>query len=120
MPAIADSTAFFDHERMLAPHQAALTLLQGMLSDPKVEHVHWLDLACGKGQIIAHLRRNLNDSARAKLHFSGYDIDNHHTRHAEQLAQSMGLAKCDFSIGELAEFYHNDRTRGPWDFITLT
>jgi SAM-dependent methyltransferase len=120
MPAIADSGALFDPERMLAQHQAALTLLQGMLSNPKLAHVRWLDLACGNGQIIAHLKENLNDRARAKLHYVGYDIDNVHTRHAEKIAQSMRLAGCDFGIGELANFHRDDRTNGEWDFITLT
>lgn len=120
MPAIADSAAIFDPERMLAQHQAALTLLQGMLSNPQVDHVRWLDLASGRGQIIAHLQKNLTPKARAKLHFVGYDIDNLHTRHAERIAQSMGLAKCDFGIGELAGFHRDEKTDGPWDFITLT
>lgn len=120
MPAIADSAAIFDSERMLAQHQAALTLLQGMLSNPHADQIRWLDLASGKGQIIGHLKKNLSERARAKLHFVGYDIDNHHTRHAEQTARSMGLANCDFGIGELADFHRNDKTCGPWDFITLT
>ncbi len=120
MPRIADSAAVFDSERMLPQHQAALTLLQSMLSNPQVDHVRWLDLASGKGQIIAHLRGNLSETARAKLHFVGYDIDNLHTRNAERIAQSMGLAKCNFGIGELAGFHRHEDTRGPWDFITLT
>jgi SAM-dependent methyltransferase len=120
MAPIADSSAIFDPERMLAQHQAALTLLQGMLSNPLVGQVRWLDLASGKGQIIAHLQKNLTEKARAKLQFVGYDIDNHHTRQAEKTAQAMGLAKCDFGIGELADFHRNDKTDGPWDFITLT
>src|SRR5690349_10081573 len=102
MAAIADSDAIFDPERMLPQHQAALTLLQGMLSNPQLAQVRWLDLACGKGQIIAHLQKNLSQKARAKLQLVGYDIDNHHTRLAERTARLMGLAKCDFGIGELA------------------
>jgi hypothetical protein len=105
---------------MLAQHQAALTLLQGMLGNPQINQVRWLDLASGKGQILAHLEKNLTEKARAKLHFFGYDVDNHHTRQAERIAQTMQLAKSEFGIGELANFHRNDKTRGPWEFITLT
>jgi ubiquinone/menaquinone biosynthesis C-methylase UbiE len=46
---------------MLTQHQAALTLLQRLLADPGVSQLNWLDLACGKGQIITHLDENLVD-----------------------------------------------------------
>jgi SAM-dependent methyltransferase len=120
MPSIADSDAVFDRERMLAQHHAAVTLLQGILSNPNVKQVRWLDLACGRGQIIAHLQNNLSPEERAKLHFVGYDIDNNNTRHAQKIAHSLGLAKCEFGIGELTGFSRDERTNGPWDFITLT
>src|SRR5437764_141978 len=109
MSAIADSTAIFEPDRMLAQHQAALTILQGMLSNPQVSEVRWLDLASGRGQIIAHLQKNLPPKARGKLHFFGYDIDNVYTRQAEKIARSMDLATCDFGIGDLAAFHQNEK-----------
>lgn len=120
MTSIADSDAFFDDGRMLAQHQAALTLLQGMLADPKLPTIHWLDLASGRGQIIAHLEQNLTEKFRKKLHFVGYDIDNLHTRHAQKIASSMELGGCRFGIGELARFSQHSVTTGPWNFITIT
>jgi SAM-dependent methyltransferase len=120
MNSIADSDAFFDPERMLAQHQAALTLLQGRLSPPAVTEYRWLDLGCGRGQIIAHLKDNLSSSARAKIHFLGYDVDNAHSRGAERTAESLGLATRTFLIGEISGFHSHPLTDGPWDFITLT
>ena len=120
MNAIADSEAFFDPGRMLAQHQAALTLLQNMLSDPDKRVVKWLDLACGRGQIISHLQKNLSQNQRKKLAFYGYDIDNSNTRTAEKTVESMDLASHKFEIGELGQFWQIDTIAGPFDFITLT
>jgi len=117
---IADSDAFFDPERMLAQHQAALTLLQGMLSDPHKPLISWLDLASGRGQIISHLKKNLSETERKKIAYQGYDIDNSHSRTAAKIAESMGLAKYGFEIGEIRQFWERGSTGGPFDFITLT
>jgi hypothetical protein len=118
--AIADSDAFYDPERMLAQHQAALTLLQGMLSDPKIAQVNWLDLASGRGQIISHLEKNLSSTERSKIIFHGYDVENSYSRSAEKIALSMGLAGYNFEIGQLSEFWQKKPARGQYDFITLT
>lgn len=120
MNSIADSDAFFDPERMLAQHQAALTLLQGMLSDPNASQIAWLDLASGRGQIISHLQKNLSETERQKIAYQGYDIDNSHSRTAAKTAESMGLAKYGFEIGEIDKFWQGNSTDGPFDFITLT
>jgi len=117
---IADSDAFFDPERMLAQHQAALTLLQGMLSDPHAPQIAWLDLASGRGQIISHLQKNLSETERKKIAYQGYDIDNSHSRTAAKTAEAMGLAKYGFEIGEIGQFWQRGSTGGPFDFITLT
>jgi hypothetical protein len=59
MDALADSKAFRDNDRVLPQHQAALLLLQKMLADPKVLSVKWLDLACGRGQILIGINDGL-------------------------------------------------------------
>jgi ubiquinone/menaquinone biosynthesis C-methylase UbiE len=55
----ADAKATLNKERLFAQHQAALTILQRELDSPKIKKYNWLDLACGKGQIIVHLIDNL-------------------------------------------------------------
>lgn len=120
MVSLADSSAFFDTDRLLAQHQAALTVLQGMLSNPTCQELAWLDLACGKGQIIAHLMDILSETERKKLKFVGFDIENTFTRHAKRIAESVGLGSVNFHIGELSLFWQHNATTGPWRFITLT
>ena len=120
MTSLGDSSAFFDADRLLAQHQAALTLIQDMLSDPACEHLPWLDLACGKGQIIAHLDKNLSTSSRKKIRLVGYDIENAHSKHAKRIAESMELDSYVFEVGSLGKFWENGTTSGPWRFITLT
>lgn len=73
MQFINDSHAT-EEDRLLAQHQAALTLLQRALLDPKVSNYRWLDLACGRGQIINHLHEILDRSQRQKISYFGYDI----------------------------------------------
>lgn len=120
MTSIADSDAYLSSERMLAQHQAALTILQGMVANPAITEIKWLDLASGRGQIIAHLGKNLSDDERMKIKFQGYDVDNAHTRYAARISQSLKLSKASFDIGDLATFHEHSSTEGPWDFLTLT
>lgn len=120
MTTIADSSAFKDRERLLPQHQAALTLLQSRLSTPGVSRLAWLDLACGRGQIIASLDSNLSSEARAKIEFWAYDLDQSYARETRRAAERLGLLSLQVAVGELSEF---DRIlpRSPrFDFITLT
>lgn len=119
MTSLADSSAVLENYN-LPQHQAALTLLQGILSDPSCTKLRWLDLACGKGQIVAHLDNNLGSQARSKIELVGYDIENSYSKQAKRLAESKGLASCSFEVGALGNFWINQNTSGPWGFITLT
>lgn len=120
MTTISDSSAFKDRGRLLPQHQAALTLLQSRLSTPSVSRLAWLDLACGRGQIIASLDTNLSPEARAKIAFWAYDLDQRYARETKKAADRLGLLSLQVTVGELSEF---DRIlpQGPrFDFITLT
>ncbi|WP_417851265.1 class I SAM-dependent methyltransferase [Thalassoglobus sp.] len=120
MNSIADSDAYFNPERMLVQHQAALTLLQGMLADPNSSTLDWLDLACGRGQVISHLKDNISDNHRKKIRYCGYDIDNNHSRNAAQVAESLELGDARFDIGEISRFSDVLPNELSFDFITLT
>ena len=58
MGSIADSSAVFT-KKVLPQHHTAITLLGQLLAAPAAEHIAWLDLACGKGQILAQLDENI-------------------------------------------------------------
>ena len=100
---IADSSAFRDQERILPHHQAALTLLQARLSAPGTNHLAWLDLACGWGQIIASLDENLSTEARAKIAFWAYDLDQEFARETRKTAECLGFASLKTKVGDLSE-----------------
>lgn len=120
MALIADSDAVLDVGRILPQHQAALTLLNTRLQDPDVTEFSWLDLACGRGQIIAQLLENLTPGNRKKLTYVGFDINVDHTRSAEQLASKLALRKYEFHQGDLSRFADIISDPQKFDFITCT
>lgn len=107
-------------DRTLPQHQAALTLAQSRLSAPSLSEFRWLDLACGRGQIIRFLDRNLSSTARSKIEYVGFDISSEYARETAQLAEGLGFRGQSLEVGELSKFKRivgSDRT---FDFITLT
>jgi SAM-dependent methyltransferase len=120
MVSIADSDAIKDRKRVLPQHQAALTILEGRLSAPKTTQLSWLDLACGRGQIIASLDVNLSPKARAKIRYSGYDLNQEYARETSKAASQLGFASLDTYVGDLSDFERIIPTENLFDFITLT
>ncbi len=120
MNSIADSNAFRESERMLPQHQAFLTLLQARLSNPAGSKCCWLDLACGRGQIIGTLDRNLSPQARSRLEYWGFDINQQFARETRRIAENLGLATVDIKVGDLTHFNKLYEPANRFDFITLT
>lgn len=120
MSSLADSDATHDIRRILPQHQSALTLLNSRLQNPAVGHFHWLDLACGKGQIISQLNENLSVPHRAKLSYLGYDINVDHTRTAERMAAELHFNEYAFLHGDLSNFDKLTNKDRRFDFITCT
>jgi len=120
MEYIADSDAVHDSRRILPQHQSAITLLNGKLQNPGVGRISWLDLACGKGQIISHLSENLSDNQRNKLSYIGYDINVQHTRTAERMANTLQFLDYDFLHGDMSHFDNIIPPDSNFDFITCT
>ena len=106
--------------RTLSQHQAALTLLQSLAADPARTEIRWLDLACGRGQIISRLQANLPTQDRKRIHYFGFDINNDHVREAEKISKEQGFATSVFEIGELSKFASVVPSSPKFDFITLT
>ena len=120
MTTIADSSAFRDGERVLPQHQAAVTLLQDRLSAPATLRLSWLDLACGRGQIIVALDQSLSPTARAKIDFWAYDLDQDFARETTKTAERLGFASLNVKIGDLSDFDRILPADQLFDFITLT
>jgi hypothetical protein len=117
---IADSSAFRDDERVLPQHQAALTLLQDRLSAPAIVQLAWLDLACGRGQIISALDRNLSVHARSKIDFWAFDLDQDFARETTKSAERLDFASLNVKVGDLADFHRILPPDTVFDFLTLT
>ncbi len=120
MTSIADSDAVHDLRRILTQHQSALTLINAKLQNPTVNEFQWLDLACGKGQIISQLAENISDNNRRKLSNLGYDINVDHTRTAERMADGLQLHSFEFLHGDLSNFTNIVPDDQRFDFITCT
>lgn len=121
MSAIGDSSAVLNPRRVMSQHQAAITVVQFLLADPAIQEFSWLDLACGKGQIISQLEENLPDvDLRSKIIYLGYDIDPRYTAQTMTIAGTLNLRDAKVMTSELSHFPTLiDRTR-KFDFISFT
>jgi len=120
LPAISNSSAFRNAERVLPQHQAALTLLQARLSTPGIQVLSWLDLACGRGQILVSLEDNLSAEARAKIDYWAFDLDQDYARETQKTAERLSFASLQSKVGDLSDFDQLLPTNARYDFITLT
>ena len=119
MANLADSGAFRDDERLLTQHHAALTSLQPRLSAPGGAPVRWLDLGCGRGQLLGSLR-DAPEEARSRLEYVGYDIDQRFVRETARQGESLKLRSIETRVGDLADFDALLPAGVQFDFITLT
>src|SRR5579862_985938 len=119
MDGIADSGALREPGRVWPQHQGALMLLQGLVSDPKAQAVRWLDLACGRGQILMGLDDGFSVTARNKIEYTGYDLSDDYVKETDKLASDSGLRSHRGVIGDLADV-HKLLVAEQFDFITLT
>jgi SAM-dependent methyltransferase len=107
--------------RVLPQHQSALTLLGELfLVQPAIDYVDWLDLACGRGQILTHLEDSLPDgNMRSRIRYSGYDINNEYARETERLANNLGFRSARVTIGQLDHFTIHIPASTNFSFVTF-
>lgn len=120
MALINDSDAYLKKDRLLAQHQAALSLLQGKLDRPGLIDLNWLDLGCGKGQIIVNLEHNIGDEARTKISYFAFDIVEDHLSITLKKAESLKFKKSMGKVGDISDFPNLFISEEKYDFITLT
>jgi hypothetical protein len=85
-----------------------------------MERLLWLDLACGRGQILEGLSDSLSDRQRSKITYWAYDVDQTYAREAQRAAASLGLAGAKVFVGDLGAFQDALPPDALFDFITLT
>lgn len=120
MAAIADSRAVLT-KKVLPQHHTAITLLGQLLAAPGSDHVAWLDLACGKGQILAQLDENIPEpEIRGKISYQGYDVANENSRIAEKIASGLKLRAVEVKTGEMEDFSKVFPVERKFSFVSFT
>jgi SAM-dependent methyltransferase len=120
MTGIADSSAELTN-RVFPQHQAAITLLGQILADPNIQQIDWLDVGCGKGQILAQLDDNIpNKDARARISYCGYDLENSYSKAVEKKANELGLRSVEVTIGEMQHFANIFPVERKFLFVSFT
>jgi len=85
-----------------------------------VPRLSWLDLACGRGQIVASLEESLSAEARAKIEYWAYDVRQDFARETRKTAENLGFASLETRVGDLSDFDRVLPAGAFFDFITLT
>jgi SAM-dependent methyltransferase len=119
MPSIADSSAILDSERVLAQHQVALTLIKAQTEDPQRPALRWLDLACGRGQILQHVTDLLSPMGRAKVHYRGVDSNQDYCRETESFGKGI-FSTCEVYLSEIEQFEAQLKKGETFDAVTIT
>lgn len=120
MSIIGDSSAILELKKMLPQHQSAITLINTIIQNPYIEKFDWLDLACGKGQIISQLNQNIIPNHRRKIVYHGYDINSDYSKVVTRIARNLGFMDYSVDIGDLASFQNIVPEQNKFDFITCT
>lgn len=105
MPSLADSSADLSSDRVWPQHQAVLTLIKDRVEDPSKTSFKWLDLACGRGQILSNIGRVLSSETCSKIEYRGFDVVQEYCLQAERKAKeffpSAQIQVCDIDKFEL-------------------
>ncbi len=118
MDTFAASSAINEPGRVWPQHQASLTLLAELLSNPANPFVSWLDLACGEGQILTSLAQGFEEIARSKIAYTGFDRMDAYLRSTEKIASTIGLGSYGVHVGNLS-IIGQMLPGKTYDFITL-
>lgn len=119
MACIADSSAIFNSTSTFPQHQALLTLIKDRIENPNKNIFQWLDLACGRGQILANLSQEFSENCCKKIEYFGIDIVEKYCRQIEKIAQSQMLnAKTE--VCDIVQFDRILKSAQKFDAVTMT
>lgn len=119
MPGVLSDSHAVRQDRVLTQHQVALGLIRAIIQDPRVEEVFWLDLCCGRGQILHNVENVIPIERRNKIKYVGVDASLDYAREAENRARSLfGSAKVE--IIELQNFEKVLENGQDFHVVTMT
>jgi len=75
--------------RIFSQELVFLSHIADALSEPQAQY-SWLDVACGIGNVLHHVRNILKERANA-LYYFGFDLDYNHVRECQIVGDRMGL-----------------------------
>jgi SAM-dependent methyltransferase len=119
MSSISDSSAVLEKKRLLPQHQAALTLIQGQVVKPNIASFSWLDLCCGKGQIIINLEDNFAENLRQKIEYHIQDINEEYLKVTQKNAEELKFKKVESYTTDIYKFSSVVPVKLNHDFITI-
>mgnify|MGYP001229718683 CR=1 FL=1 len=119
MSSISDSSAVLEKRRLLPQHQAALTLIQGRVVKPSITTFSWLDLCCGKGQIIINLEDNFAENLRQKIEYHIQDINEEYLKITQKNAEGLKFKKVESYTTDIYKMQGVVPLEIKHDFITL-
>jgi len=119
MGTFKDSNAYQNKDKMLTQHQAALSVFQGKLENPEVSDLNWLDLACGRGQILMNLDSNFGEELINKINYSAFDLKNDYLTQTLRQAETLKFKNVQGKIGDIINFPILFPEQQKFDFITL-
>ena len=112
-------TAIQNIKRDLAQHQTVVTDIQTVLMDPEVSNFKWLDLCCGKGQILANLDSHIEKSQCKKIHFFAYDSNESSIGVTKEIASKYNFGSINTKIAEVKDFCRHRDEYTKCDYITF-
>lgn len=116
---LGDSSAVLDTARVLVQHQVALAFIRERAQNPRTADVRWLDLACGRGQILTNFEHVLSEARRKKIAYLGFDAVLDYVRQTKQRAEAL-FERVRVEICSLSKFELYLDCREAFDVITFT
>lgn len=119
MPSLAASSSELSYGRVWPQHQAVLTLIKDRVEDPHRQSFKWLDLACGRGQILSNIGRVLSKDNCSKIEYRGFDVVQDYCLQAERVAKEL-FPNAQIQVCEIDKFELLLEPEEQFDAITLT
>lgn len=107
----------YEQGKLFSEHRHTLTLLDTALR-PSTADLRWLDLCCGRGQILNNLNDGLPPEFINRIDYVGYDAEPAIIEDAKNTAAELTLRSSRFFIGDISKFKDFLPPGSEYDFVT--
>lgn len=116
---IGDSDAVIDEGRLFTEHRHALIGLRKKLSNAELENLHWLDIGCGRGQILSKIDQIFHVNDRKKIFYCPFDGKKEFVIQAQQKALSLDIVSPKYIHGTFGSFRELISVDQKFEYVTL-